>query len=332
VSIHELNGADFWKYRTYVDRFPNEGGVIGVSSPATLRQFLPGDQLELLSPAWDHHDNPFAAAAFEPGQLGRAYATVERWTGRNPEDMDWETYAFASALLQAEGLTEYINNYRSRMYSSASAIFWMYNDSWPVTHGWTIVDYYRRKKLAYHPVRRAFQPMTAAVADRDKEIVVFGVNDTDTAWKGTLRYGLFNLAGGLPFDEQISVELKANASTVLVRFDKARWQSIGLNRAGAFALLLRDGQTVSQHRLFLKRFKDLAFVTPTIKLALEKDSLRITSDVFAWGVCLDVDGELLVGDNCFDVIPGISYVLPWSESLGQPNVARIGSRDVLTLG
>ena len=34
------------------------------------------------------------------------------------------------------------------MFSTASAIYWLYNDSWPVTHGWTIVHSYRRKKLA----------------------------------------------------------------------------------------------------------------------------------------------------------------------------------------
>ena len=39
------------------------------------------------------------------------------------------------------------------MFSSSSAIFWMYNDSWPVTHGWTIVDYYLRRKLAWAGLR-----------------------------------------------------------------------------------------------------------------------------------------------------------------------------------
>jgi beta-mannosidase len=46
VSILNPGGADFWTYRTYVDRFANEGGVIGASSPATIRQFLPEEQQE----------------------------------------------------------------------------------------------------------------------------------------------------------------------------------------------------------------------------------------------------------------------------------------------
>ncbi len=81
------------------------------------------------------------------------------------------------------------------MFSSAAAIFWMYNDSWPVTHGWTIIDYYRRKKLAYHPVRRAFQPVTVVVAEADGVVTVYGVNDTPRAWRGTVRFGLFALPG-----------------------------------------------------------------------------------------------------------------------------------------
>ena len=332
VSIHEKNGADFWKYRRSVDRFPNEGGVIGASSPATLRQFLPDDQLELLSLSWDHHDNPFAACAFEPGQLGRAYATVERWTGRDPEQMDGEPYARASALLQAEGLTEYINNYRSRMFSSAAAIFWMYNDSWPVTHGWTIVDYYRQKKLAYHPVRRAFQPVTVVVAERDNEVVVFGINDTDELWTGQLRYGLFQLAGGLPLDQQVSVELPANAAAPLARIDKSQWQKLGLNRSGAFAVLEQESNTVAGHRLFLERFKDLAFSEPNVNLEPSGNTLKLTSDVFAWGVCLDVDGEAPIADNCFDLIPGIAYVMPWDKSFGKPKVVAVGSRDVVVPG
>ena len=88
--------------------------------------------------------------------------------------MRLEDYAVASGLLQAEALSEYIANYRRRMFSSASAVFWMYNDSWPVTHGWTIVDYYLRKKPAYHPVRRAFAPVTVVVARGREQVGLWG--------------------------------------------------------------------------------------------------------------------------------------------------------------
>jgi beta-mannosidase len=329
VSIIDPGPADWWTYRNYVDRFPNEGGVIGASSPATLRAFLPEKERHLLSASWDHHDNPCACTGREPGELGRAYATVELWTGRDALSMDLDEYAYVSGLLQAEGLQEYIANYRRRMFSSASAIFWMYNDSWPVTHGWTIVDYYRRKKLAYHSVRRAFAPVTVVVACDGDEVVVYGVNDTPKAWSGELRYGLFTLAGGLPRDERVRVTLPANASTAVGRCGRAEWEAVGLKKSGAFAVLYENGRNMAQHRLFLERFKDLEFVPPRVNRVAKNDTLTLTSDAFAWGVCLDVDGELPLADNCFDLLPGIPYVIPWKAALGEPRIVRVGNGDAV---
>ena len=53
------------------------------------------------------------------------------------------------------------------------------------------------------------------------------------------------------------------------------------------------------------------------------------ADAFAWGVCLDVDGEAALADNCFDLLPGIPYVMPWGAGLGEPKVVRLGSRDAV---
>ncbi len=326
VSIGGAGGADWWHYRTNADRFPNEGGVLGASSPATLRQFLPENERYIHSPSWDHHDNCFAALDPGPGGNGRAYKTVELWTGRDTLSMDWQEYAFWSGMLQAEGLCEYILNYRRRMFSSASAVFWMYNDCWPATHTWTIVDYYLRKKLSYHPVRRAFQPVTVVVAEENGMVTVYGVNDTPEGWSGELRYGLFTLAGERPLDERISISLPANASTVLAGFPRAEWEKLGLTRSGAFAVLIRDGKLVAQHRLFLERFKDLEFADPKISLSVEQGTLTLASDAFAWSVCLDLDGEAPLADNCFDLLPGIPYQMPWDSSLGEPSIVRVANR------
>ena len=325
VSIIDPGPPDWWKYRTYVDRFPNEGGVLGCSSPATLRQFLPEDERYLLSPSWDHHDNPLAMLGSSQGELGRAYQMVKLWTGLDPLSLDWQDYAFVSGLLQAEGLSEYIANYRRRMFSSASAIFWMYNDSWPVTHGWTIVDYYLRYKLAYHPVRRAFQPVTVVVAEEGGRVKVFGVNDTPQDWTGTVRYGLFTLDGRLPMDQMVPAELPANASTLLADFSRAEWEALGFDNTGAFAVLLDETGTLhAQHRLFLARFGELKLRQPNITLRVEAGLLRAHSDVFAWGVCLDVDGETALPDNCFDLLPGVEYTVPWRPEL-PARVIRVGN-------
>ncbi len=324
-------GADWWDYRGYTDRFPNEGGVLGASPPATLRQFLPPAEQHLLSLSWVHHDNPFACTDGFQGQgnPGHAYQTVMLWTGRDPFAMDLEEYAFVSGLLQAEGLAEYAANYRRRMFSSASAIFWSYNDSWPVTHGWTIVDYYRRRKLAYYAVRRAFQPITVVVAEEEGQVKVFGVNDTPQEWAGEVRWGLFLLAGGYAKQETGPASLPANCSVLLAAFPRSEWQAVGTRKSGAFAALLREGELVAQHRLFVERFGGLEFVVPEIKVRLEGDRAVFTSNAFAWGVCLDLDGEKPLADNCFDLLPETPYSVPWEAAWGRPEVVKVGNRDAV---
>ncbi len=326
VGFHFNDGINFWAYRGYVDRLPNEGGFLGASPLATLRQFLPQGERYPRSPSWEHHDN---ATNFAHASIHVAEQAVREWLGREPHAMTLEDYAVASALVQAEALGEYIANYRRRMFSSASAVFWMYNDSWPVTHGWTIVDYYLRRKLAYHPVRRANAPVTVVVAADGEDVVVFGVNDTPHEWTGEARYGVFTLDGNYVQDQYCSVTLPANASTALGRIDRVAWAGTGLAHAGAFALLSRDDAPVARHRLFLERFKDLAFAAPTIDVARRGGEVVLTADVFVWGVCLDVDGDAAVPDNAFDLLPGVPYTLPWPGDAPEPRIAYVGSRDLI---
>jgi len=318
--LHSSTGSDWWVFRQYVDRFPNEGGILGASSPATLKQFLPKNEQHLFSPSWQHHDNPFSAVNPQPGEPGRSYQTLTLWTGLDARKMDLDQYVYISALLQAEGLSEYINNYRRRMFSSAAAIFWMYNDSWPVTHGWTIVDYYLRKKLSYHPVRRAFAPVTVVVAQDDDTIRVFGINDTRENVKASLRWGLFTLGGTFPADDKKPVTLAPNASTPLADISLAQWRQQGLDQTGAFAVLEQNGQIIGQHRLFLKRFGELQFVPAEIQIKRRDGSIYLTSSTFAWGVCLDVNGEIELADNCFDLLPGTPYRITWPDTLAAPAI------------
>lgn len=301
-------GPDFSAYRNYVDRFPNEGGVLGASSPATLRQFLPPGEQNIRSFSWDHHDNEVNFWGTGPGVTYRA---TEFWLGKSAQSLGFDTYALASALLQAEGLTEYISNYRRRMFSTSSAIFWMYNDSWPVTHGWTLVDYYMRKKLAYHPVRRAYLPVSIVVVSEGDTVKVYGVNDSPELWTGSLRFGTFTMDGKDFAESLMAAVIPANCAILLSSFIPDPSEKIW-DRGGAFARLEKDGQQLATYRLFNRKFYELPFTPAKVKVDVQQGRARFISDNFTWGVCIDIDGEASVPDNCFDLIPGIPYSIPWT--------------------
>ena len=122
-------------------------------------------------------------------------AMVDLHLGRDVNKMSVEEYTFRGGLVQAEALKEYCDAFRRKMFNCASAIFWMYNDTWPCTRSWTIVDYYLRRTPSFWSVKRSMQPINVILADEGDQIVIFGVNESLQAVSADLRYGIFNLSG-----------------------------------------------------------------------------------------------------------------------------------------
>ena len=166
------------------------------------------------------------------------------------------------------------------------------------------------------------QPLHVVVADESDEVGIYGVNETPKTWRGTLRRGIFKLAGGFPMDQRTTVNLPPNASTLLASFRKTAWKN--QNASAAFALLLDSGNVVARNRLFLPLFKDLKWPAPRLKLKVEKGRAIFTSDKFVWGVCLDLNGEKSMPDNFFDVYPGIPHIIPWKGS-AKPKILFVGN-------
>jgi len=320
VSLGE-NKTNFWAYRNDVSRFPNEGGFLGASTPASMREFLPESERKLFSPSWELHDN----ACNYWTKDGLCYESVTDWLNIKPEDVGFEDYLFYSTVVQSEGLQEYINNFRRRMHSTSSAIFWMYNDSWPQSHGWTIIDYYLRKKLCFHPVRRAFAPVHIVPAIDGDVVNIYGINETTEDWTGDVRYGLFKTTGGLPVDIKASAVIPSNQSIILGTVKMEDWEALGANYSGVFAKLSSNGCLVAQNRLLMAKYWDIDWKAPKIKVFRDGNKAVFSSSAFAWAVCIEIDGETEVPDNCFDLIPGVDYSIDWPEDAPLPEVIKYAS-------
>ncbi|OGV77617.1 MAG: hypothetical protein A3K19_08995 [Lentisphaerae bacterium RIFOXYB12_FULL_65_16] len=313
-----FGNTDFREYRKMACRFPNEGGFLGPTSLPTLLACLPEGQRQVQSFAWQVHDNSVDSW----GEPSYPDGILKQWLGKDVRAMSIAEFAYWGGLVHGEALSEYCGNFHRRMFDSASAIFWMYNDCWPAVRSWTIVDYYLRRTPAFHPVRRAMAPVSVVVAQEGDEVVVFGINETAALVRAQLRYGVFNLAGGYPLDRSGAVELAPNASTRLAAFPVAQWHKP--KASAAFATLERDGELLARHRLFLPKFNELKWAPSRLKVRLAKGQAVFESPTFVWGVCLDLDGETPLADNFFDVYPGAPYTIPW-PGRKPPKVIRVGN-------
>ncbi len=310
--------TDFRKYRRMISRFPNEGGLLGPTALPTMLACLGSGQQFVQSFDWQTHDNSVNSWS-NPSSVD---LMTTQWVGKNCREMTIEQYTYWQGLIQGEALREYVDNFHRRMFDSGAAIFWMYNDCWPAVRSWTTVDYYLRRTPAYHPVRRAMEMVAVVVAEEADEVIIFGINEKREPVTGELRYGVFELAGGMPIDEKATVTLPPGASTAIARFPKARWSDP--SKSMAFALLSQDGRLIARNRLFLPLLKDLAWAKPDLNVRVENGQAIFTSSSFVWGVCLDLDGEAPLPDNFFDVYPGIPYALPWTDQT-PPRVLYMGN-------
>ncbi|MFQ5805965.1 MAG: hypothetical protein ACE5I3_05900 [Phycisphaerae bacterium] len=317
VSLGEAKG-DYWRYRNDSSRFPNEGGMLGPSTLKTLRQILPESARRIGSRTWLHHDNAQNTWRGEPllDHLLRVNLCDR------PDKLCFEDYVHYSAILQGEALETAIDNWRRRKFDTAAAVFWMFNDTWPATVGWTPIDYYRRRKPAFWYVKRAFTDLRAICVALENELAFFVVSDFLEPQEVSLRYGLFAMRGGLPVDETINVHCPANSAIVTARLPLSAWDDAGIDTHGAFAVLSNESGELSTHRLFRERFRRLAWEPAKVEVTEAESGLRLWCDRLAWAVCLDAEGEHALADNYFDLIPGVERFVPWPADVPLPAHAR----------
>jgi beta-mannosidase len=293
--------TDFRKYRHMICRFPNEGGILGPPALPTVRAALAGGPEKPGTFAWELHENSVTywtwIAAYSPDRM------LEQWLGKRLGTLTLADYVYWGGVVQGAGLAEYIKNFRRRMFDSASAIFWMFNDVWPCSRSWTTVDYYLRRTPAFWPVRRAMAPVTVGVTREADTVRVYGINDGETL-TATLRFGLMALAGRYPLDETRTVCLRANASTLLAEFNARPWDKLGVKSHVAFAILSREDGEVARDCLVLPLFKEMNW---------PKARLLHGGSVLIW----TVNGHCLITFLTF--IPAFRRFWTGRGSSGSPN-------------
>ncbi|MDG0809924.1 beta-mannosidase [Cohnella rhizosphaerae] len=316
-----FDNTDFREYRSLTCRFPNEGGILGPTSLPAMHASLPDPHREVLSFAWQQHDNAVDSwyAQSAPDRQ------IREWTGLEPRGLSIEEHVYYGGLVQGEGLREYIDNFRRRMFDSASAIFWMFNDCWPATRSWTIVDYYLNRTPSFYPVKRAFQPVSVVVVREAGLVRIFGINETGETWRGELHGGLFTLGGDYVKELRSTVEVPANTSRCVAEFDADAWDAAGIADTLAFASLSQGGETVARGRLIVPRFREMNWPQAQIDVRMDGGHAVFTSSAFAFGVCIDLDGDLPLSDNFFDLWPGMPHRIAWPSGRKPPQVLYVGN-------
>jgi beta-mannosidase len=141
-------------YRAESPRFASEFGLGALPVEATLRQFIPEEELWPPGPSWNHHNADWP-------KLWR-YAAPFLGGHEKPERVSLARFITASQRAQAYGLQIAVEHHRRHKYASGGCLLWQFNAPWPAVD-WAIVDHFQRPKLAYHTVTRLYAPVLVSL-------------------------------------------------------------------------------------------------------------------------------------------------------------------------
>ncbi len=283
-------------------RFVTEYGAIGPCHLNSIQEYLAPEEMQPESPAWQMHTN-----MTEKGTLAEAI----RLHYTDPEQLSLADFSLYGQMFQAIAHGQAMEALRFRKHDPVDdcqgALIWSFSDCWGET-GWSILDYYLRRKVSYYWLRRACRPVKVIVRRRGERLVTRLVNDTLETFKGKVDFGWMRLDGTQEAMERMDVALPPNSMLAVGESwlppadekDRRQW---------LYAAVLRreDGPAVDQSTWMGLPQRELSQAAPQIEVnALDDGWLEVASKTYCHSVYVEDHGREVLSDNWFDLLPGVA--------------------------
>lgn len=316
--------APYSDYAANTSRFMSEYGFQSFPTLESVARYAPRAQWRIDSPVMlAHQRHP------RGNQLVRAY--MER-DFHVPEDFG--AFLYLSQVLQATVIQYGAEAHRRRWPHNAGSLYWQLEDCWPVA-SWSGIDYYGRWKALHHAARRFFAPLLVSPVEENGVIRVYVVSDHLRDLPARLAVRVLDLDGGVRWQEEREVVVRANASGAHLDVRRAQALAGGDPTTAVLVAELRDrvaGDVLARNLLTFVKTRDLALPQPELQLAVEAQGdgavVRVTARRFARAVWLSVaEGQGAFSDNFFDLLPGETAAVTYTGAPGgvPVDVARLAA-------
>ncbi len=226
-----------------------------------------------------------------------------------PEPKDFESFLYASQVLQAEGIKVGAEHLRRIMPHNMGSLYWQLDDCWPVA-SWSSVDYYGRWKALQYYARRFYAPVLLSPHVEDGQVKLYVVSDHIEPLRAELRVRLLDFDGRALSETTNPFEvapLTSRTYQTLSVHTLLRGQDA--SKVFLHCELLEGGLPVSSNTVFFKPFKELRLPAPNVSTQVVRADggtvVTLSTDTLARGVYLSAEGlEGRFADNFFDLLPG----------------------------
>lgn len=285
------------EYDKVQSRFVTEYGYPGPCPKKSIEDYFDGRPIDRDSKVWHMHTNTF--------EKNTVAAGIEKNYNVAAVTLGLDDYILYSGMVQSLMLGYSLEAIRFKDYCSG-ALFWMYNDTWGEV-GWTIVDYYLRRKISFYAVKRALARKKLIIRQIGENIRVMGCNDSDQDINTTAEMGYVSLDGKIRRTEVVSLRIPAYSRSYIV--EQLVPNEDFLN--GVFAII-PSCDCIEPAWLRVNDIRNMVTVKQDVMISdCKKDGndllITVKSDVFVHGVHIKEDN--ICSDNYFDLLPGQSKTI-----------------------
>jgi beta-mannosidase len=283
------------EYDKVTARFVSEYGYVGPCCKSSIIKYHGGKPLDRNSGIWKMHVNAFEKDTVAAG-IAKHYT--------DPEKLDIDSYILYAGLCQGIIYGYSLESIRFKG-NCGGSLFWMYNDTWGEV-GWTIIDYYLKRKPSYYFVKRAFNPIKLIMREDNGIVKVMGINETYRKINIDAEYGYLSFDGQSGDFKKATLLLEPFSRHIVLEFEKGKFD---FSRGICCIKPLSCTDTVLPAFLRPGEFKNMnvpkaALNISDFKVDGNMAGFTISSDVFAHAVHFKMDDGIKPSDEYFDLLPG----------------------------
>ena len=297
----------FSEYRKFYFRYLSEFGFQSFPSKKTVETFT-GDErdMNIFSYIMEKHQRNGAANGKIMNYMQQTYKYPSAF----------ETVIYASQLLQADAIRYGVEHFRRNRNDSRcmGAVYWQFNDCWPVA-SWSSVDYCQRLKALHYYARRFFAPIMISCEeegminsgqelvrlpfDFPKSIRLNVANESMRDETITVKWQVRNASAKILCAEEKVIEIPALASVWL---EKVELPDINIYNEYVSYQAIKEGIVVSEGTVIFSYPKYFRYEDPQLQATVEGNRITVSACCYAKSVEILNDNEdLILSDNYFDL-------------------------------
>lgn len=297
----------FSEYRKFYFRYLSEFGFQSFPSKKTVETFTDDERdMNIFSYIMEKHQRNGAANGKIMNYMQQTY--------KYPSS--FETVVYASQLLQADAIRYGVEHFRRNRNDSRcmGAVYWQFNDCWPVA-SWSSVDYSQRLKALHYYAKRFFAPIMISCEEDgminsgqelvrlpfgfEKAIKLCVANESMKDADITVEWQIRDASSKVLRNEEKMIKVPALTSVWL---DKVELPDIDIYNEYVSYQAFNDGAVVSEGTVIFSYPKYFRYEDPELKATIDGNKITVSASKYAKSVEILNDNEdLILSDNYFDL-------------------------------